>query len=157
MASEELPGGPFCIVFYKEFCLSGCRRRYLQRSILGLQKSAQKWSQNGSKTGAKMGPGRPPEAPKKATWGPCTVPGAPALSCSKPLFVVGFGFALVCVFGFGFVFLCVLLFLFVHSFVLYVFMCACFWLCVLFPVVVFLFYAFVFAMFEDCLTVSKAT
>ena len=83
------------------------------------------------------------------------VPGAPALSCIKPFFVVGFGFALVCVFGFGFVFLCVLLFLFVHSFVLYVFMCACFWLCVLFPVVVFLFYAFVFAMFEDCLTDSR--
>ena len=85
------------------------------------------------------------------------VPGAPAGSCIKPFFVVGFGFALVCVFGFGFVFLCVLLFLFVHSFVLYVFMCACFWLCVLFPVVVFLFYAFVFAMFEECLAVSGAT
>ena len=30
-----------------------------------------------------------------------------------------------------------------------------FWLCVLFPVVVFLFYDFVFAMFEDCLTDSR--
>ena len=30
-----------------------------------------------------------------------------------------------------------------------------FCLCVLFPVVVFLFYAFVFAMFEDCLTDSR--
>ena len=34
----------------------------------------------------------------------------PALSCIKPFFVVGFGFALVCVFSFGFVCLCVLLF-----------------------------------------------
>ena len=49
--------------------------------------------------------------------------------------------------------MCVLLF--VRSFVLYAFMCVCFWLCVLFPVVVFLFYAFVFAMFEDCLTDSR--
>ena len=30
-----------------------------------------------------------------------------------------------------------------------------FCLCVLFPVVVFLFYAFVFAMFEDCVTYSR--
>ena len=48
---------------------------------------------------------------------PCVVPGAPALSCSKPLFVVGFGFALVCVFGFGFVFcfVCVVVRSFVRS------------------------------------------
>ena len=42
-----------------------------------------------------MGPGRPPEAPKKATWGPCTVPGVPAGSCTKPVLVVGVGFVLV--------------------------------------------------------------
>ena len=111
------------------------------------------------KNGPKMAPKRVPKwAPEGRPRLPKGHIGAlhgPGRSCAKPFFVVGFGFALVCVFGFGFVFLCVLLFLFVHSFVLYVFMCACFWLCVLFPVVVFLFYAFVFAMFEDCLTDSR--
>ena len=90
--------------------MSGCRRRYLQRSILRLQKSVQKWYQNGSKTGPKMGPGRPPEAPQRPHRGLAwsrALPRAPAGSCSKPLFVVGLGVALVCVFGFGF--LCVLL------------------------------------------------
>ena len=156
MGSKEPPGGPFCIVFYKEFCLSGCRRRYLQRSILGLQKSAQKWYQNGSKTGPKMGPGRPPEAPQRPHRGlarSCAVPRAPAQS----LFLLLVLALLLFVFLVLVLFFCVLLFLFVHSFVLYVFMCACFWLCVLFPVVVFLFYAFVFAMFEECLAVSGAT
>ena len=152
-APKNPPGGPFCIVFYKDFCFSGCRRRYLQRCISGLQKGVQKWLPKSIKTGAKMGPGRPPEAlggphrrpltaptasivgphcvqnsPRMApTWVPkwapegrprppkrlhgglapsCGLLRAPAGSCAKPVFVVGFGFALVCVFGVGFV-LCV--------------------------------------------------
>ena len=119
-------------------------------------KMVPKWLQNGSQ----HGPRKAARGSPKTTWGPCVVPGAPAGSRAlllKAFVCCWFCFALVCVFGFGFGFLCVLLFLFVHSFVLYVFMCACFWLCVLFPVVVFLFYAFVFAMFEDCLTNSRAT
>ena len=55
----------YCIL--QGFLLVGVsdRRRYLQRSILRVQKTAQKWFQNGSKTGPKMGPGRPPEAPQR--------------------------------------------------------------------------------------------
>ena len=64
------------------------------------------------------------------------VPGAPALSCSKPLFVVGFGFALVCVFVFGFVFfVCVVVRSFVRSCCMSL-RVHVFWLCVLFFVVV---------------------
>ena len=128
--------------------MSVCRRRYFQRSILELQKSAQKWSQNGSKTGAKMGPGRPPEAPQKATWGPCVVPGAPAGSCSKPVFVVGVGFVLVCCFGFV-LFWCLLLLLF---FVCVVCLCVCLFFVFAFC---FLLFCFVFCFILSTSRCSK--
>ena len=88
-----------------------------------------KWFQNGSQNG----PRKAARGSPKTTWGPCVVPGAPgrswallgapALSCIKPFFVVGFGFALVCVFGFGCLRACCC-----YSFVRWccVFMCACF-------------------------------
>ena len=113
------------------------------------------------KNGPKMAPKR---VPKWAPEGRPRLPKdhmetlhRPAGSCTKPFFVVGFGFALVCVFGFGFGCLraCCC-----YSFVRWCCMSLCvlaFSLCVLFLVVVFLFYSFVFAMFEDCLTNPRAT
>ena len=102
----------------------------------------------------KWAPEGRPRLPK-GHLGPCVVPGAPAGSCIKPFFVVGFGFALVCVFGVV-VGCCCWLLLFVRSCCMSLCVLV-FWLCVLFPVVVFLFYAFAFAMFEDYLKNSRVT
>ena len=114
-----------------------------------------------------MGPGRPPEAPQRPhgglAWSRALLR-APAGSCSKPLFVVGLGFALVCVFGFVVIVVVVVVvvgcccWLLLLSFVRVVCLYVCFFgFCVLFSVVVFLFYAFAFAMFEDYLKNSRVT
>ena len=77
-----------------------------------------KWLQNGSQNG----PRKAARGSPKATWGPCIVLRAPAQSFFLLLFWLC---SCLCFWFWFWLFVCVLL-LFVRSLVLYVFMCACF-------------------------------
>ena len=117
------------------------------------------------KNGTKMAPKRVPKCapegrprlPKGhigALHGPAGSRGLPRLL--RKAFVSCWFWCCSCLCFWFWFFMCVVVFSFGRSCCLSLCVLV-FWLCVLFPVVVILFYSFVFAMFEECLAVSGAT